>query len=107
MKKIVAIIEKASDGGYGIYCPDVTGLALFGYGSTEKEAKENLQENLEVILEHCEEENKPIPEILNIDKISFEYKYDFPDFFRPYPFFNMKNTTSYPYRKKLNYTTIG
>jgi predicted RNase H-like HicB family nuclease len=89
MKKVVAIIEKASDGGYGIYCPDVTGLALFGHGLTEKEAKENLQENLESILEYYEEEGKPIPEVLNKGKISFEYKYDFSGFFKAYPIFNI------------------
>ena len=89
MKKVVAIIEKASDGGYGIHCPDITGAALFGYGLTEKEAKENLQENLEAILEYCEEEKKPIPEILADGKISFEYKYDFSGFFKTYPFFNV------------------
>ena len=89
MKKVVAIIEKASDGGYGIYCPDLKGVALYGYGLTEKEAKENLQENLESILEYYEEENKPVPEALGTGKISFEYKYDFSGFFKTYPFFNV------------------
>jgi len=89
MKKVIAIIEKASDGGYGIYCPDLKGVALYGYGLTEKEAKENLDENLESILEYYEEENKPAPEILSGDKISFEYKYDFSGFFKTYSFFNV------------------
>ena len=37
MGKIIAIIEKSEDGGYGIYAPDFKGL--FGYGETEEEAK--------------------------------------------------------------------
>ena len=89
MKKVVAIIEKASDGGYGIYCLDLEGVALYGYGLSEKEAKENLQENLESVLEYYEEENKPVPEVLCSGKISFEYKYDFSGFFKTYPFFNV------------------
>jgi predicted RNase H-like HicB family nuclease len=89
MKKIVAVIEKASDGGYGIYCPDVKEIVLFGYGLTEKEAKDNLQENLEAALEYYEEENKPVPEIFDSGKISFEYKYDFSGFFKTYSFFNV------------------
>jgi predicted RNase H-like HicB family nuclease len=89
MKKAVAIIEKATDGGYGIYCPDLEGVALYGYGLTEAEAKENLLENLDSILEYYEEENKPIPEILDGGKIEFEYKYDFSGFFKAYPVFNV------------------
>ena len=34
MKKIIAIIEKASDGGYGIYCPELKGVSLYGHGLT-------------------------------------------------------------------------
>ena len=87
--KIVAVIEKASDGGYGIYCPDLKGIALYGYGLTEREAKENLQDNLEMILEHYEEENLHLPEVLSNGKINFEYKYDFSGFFKTYPVFNV------------------
>ena len=37
MKTIVAIIEKAEDGGYGVYTKSVQGA--YGYGLTEQEAK--------------------------------------------------------------------
>jgi predicted RNase H-like HicB family nuclease len=94
MKKTVAIIEKASDGGYGIHCPGLTGTVLYGYGLTEKEAKENLLENLESILEHYEEENRPVPEVLNNGKIEFEYRYDFSGFFKAFPFFNVSGLAS-------------
>jgi len=69
MKTIVAVIEKAEDGGYGIYCPELKSVALYGYGLTEQEAKENLS----AILEHYEEENEIIPENISGD-VSFEYK---------------------------------
>jgi predicted RNase H-like HicB family nuclease len=94
MKKTSAIIEKASDGGYGIYCPDLPDVALYGYGLSENEAKENLWENLESILEYYEEENKPVPEALNNGKIEFEYKYDFSGFFKAFPFFNVSGLAS-------------
>jgi len=87
--KIVAVIEKTSDGGYGIYCPDLQGIALYGYGLTEQEAKENLQENLEMVLDHYEEEDLPLPEMLGNGKVNFEYKYDFSGFFKAYPVFNV------------------
>ena len=74
MKKIIAIIEKASDGGYGIYCPELKGVSLYGHGLTEQEAVENLYENLEAILEYYEEENKPVPDVLNSGAIAFDYR---------------------------------
>jgi predicted RNase H-like HicB family nuclease len=86
--RVVAIIERASDGGYGIYCPNLEGIALFGYGLTETEAKDDLLFNLEGILEHYDEENIPVPEALK-EKIDFEYKYDFSGFFKTYPIFNV------------------
>lgn len=91
MKKVIAVIEKASDGGYGIYLPEMKGSVLYGYGITEDEAKENLSENLESILEYYEEENKPIPEVLNGGSLEFDYRYDFSGFFKAYPIFNVSS----------------
>ena len=91
--KTTAIIEKATDGGYGIYCPDLNDVALFGHGLSEDEAKENLQENLEAILEYYEDENLPVPDMLQ-GKIEFEYKYDFSAFFEAYPMFNVSGLAS-------------
>ncbi len=88
-KKVTAIIEKASDGGYGIYCPELEGISLYGYGVTEDEAKEDLNYNLEMFVEHYQEKNQPIPEVLNNGKIGFDFKYDFSGFFKSYPVFNV------------------
>lgn len=89
MKKVIAVIEKASDGGYGIYLPEFEGAALYGYGVTEYEAKDNLLKNMESILEFYEDEEMPIPEVLNGGDLEFEYRYDFSGFFKAYPFFNV------------------
>jgi predicted RNase H-like HicB family nuclease len=88
MKRIKAIIEKAKDGGYGIYCPELKDFALYGYGFSEQEAKENLQENIEIIVEHCHETNQPVHEFLT-GTVEFDYRYDFSGFFKAYPVFNV------------------
>ena len=89
MKEIVAIIEKASDGGYGIYCPELQEVpALFGHGMTEQEAKENLHENLEAAIEHFEEQGVEVPAFLT-GKVEFDYRYDFSGFFKTYSCFNV------------------
>jgi predicted RNase H-like HicB family nuclease len=87
-KKILnAIIEKAKDGGYGIYVSDVE--FLFGYGLTEQEAKQDLQEILEEKIEDYKARNIAIPAELNNGNIRFEYHYDFSGFFLAFPFFNV------------------
>ncbi len=87
MKKVDVIIEKSAEGGYGIYAPSVPGL--FGYGLTEAEAKESLQEALESALEEYEERGNGLPQELGDGNIEFEYKYDFSAFFKRFPFFNV------------------
>ena len=89
MKKVTAVIEKSFDGGYGIYIPEIKGVALYGYGVTEDEARANLMENLESILEFYEEENQSVPEVLNGGNLEFDYRYDFSGFFNAYPIFNV------------------
>lgn len=93
-KRINTIIERSSDGGYGIYCPDLEGISLFGHGVTEEEAKEDLQNNLLLLLEHYEENNQPIPDVLNSKHVLFDYKYDFSGFFKTYPIFNVSELAS-------------
>ncbi|KAA6332134.1 hypothetical protein EZS27_019322 [termite gut metagenome] len=83
--KIIAVIEKSKEGGYGIYAPSVVGL--FGYGLTEQEAKESLNDALESIVEEYEERGEPIPEALNSPE--FEYRYDLSAFFKLFPFLNV------------------
>jgi predicted RNase H-like HicB family nuclease len=93
-RKMNAIIERASDGGYGVYCPDVDGVVLCGYGSTEEEAKADLKSVLEMNIEHFKENKTPLPKALSGD-IEFEYSYDFSGFFKTYPVFNVSELAKY------------
>jgi predicted RNase H-like HicB family nuclease len=73
-KILIAVIEKASDGGYGIYVPDIE--FLFGYGLTEQEAKQDLMDVLEEKIEDYQERGIEIPAELNGGNIEFEYRYE-------------------------------
>jgi predicted RNase H-like HicB family nuclease len=86
-KTLIAIIEKASDGGYGIYVPNIE--FLFGYGLTEQEAKQDLIEILEERIEDYQERGIEIPAELNNGNVEFDYRYDFSGFFQSFPFFNV------------------
>ena len=86
-KKVIAIIEKADDDGYGIYVPDIE--FLFGYGLTEQEAKQDLIETLEEKIEDYKERQIEIPAELNEGNIEFDYRYDFSGRFQSFPFFNV------------------
>ena len=85
MGKIIEIIEKSEDGGYGIYAPEFKGL--FGYGETEEEAKESLCDAIESQIEYYEENGKDVPEALQ-GNTEFEYHYDISAFFKAFPFIN-------------------
>ena len=63
--KIVNIIfEKAIDGGYSCYMREsVPCFALFGYGDSEKEAKEDLLQSYEEIKEMLKDEGKKVPKL--------------------------------------------
>jgi predicted RNase H-like HicB family nuclease len=60
MKKFAIIIEKAPDGGYGAYAPDLPGCV--GMGATKSEALENMAEAIQLHLEGLREEGLPIPD---------------------------------------------
>ena len=53
-KKVEAIIERASDGGYGIYIPDIPGIGVIG--DSEEEVKANLMEVISDIVEQCKQD---------------------------------------------------
>ena len=87
MKILKAIIEKGKDGFYSIYIPEITGL--FGTGETEREAKENLNEAIEMALEHVEETGEWGDYSPLQGKYSIEYAYDLSGFFKTYDFFDV------------------
>jgi len=87
MKTLKAIIEKGKDGFYSIYIPVITGL--YGAGETEKEAKENLNEAIEMALEHVEETGEWGDYSPLKGNYSIEYAYDLSGFFKTYDFFDV------------------
>jgi predicted RNase H-like HicB family nuclease len=60
MKKYAIIIEKASDGGYGAYAPDLPGC--IGMGQSKEDALQNMAEAIQFHLEGLKHEGIPLPE---------------------------------------------
>ncbi len=86
-KKVEAIIEKAPDGGYGIYIPSIPGIGVIG--DTEDEAKMNLWETIRDIVEQCKADG--VPDNLNGGKLNISYKYDPSAFFKTFNIFNVSS----------------
>lgn len=86
MKTIVAIIEKANDGGYGVWA-EKDGVPVTGYGETEAEAKQEFLDMINYYIEDIKEANEPIPDWYD-DDIQIEWKYDLSAFFQSFPFIN-------------------
>lgn len=60
MVKYAIIIEKAADGGYGAYVPDLPGC--IGMGNTRDETMQNIAEAINFHLEGMKAEGIPIPQ---------------------------------------------
>lgn len=59
MVRFAIIIEKATDGGYGAYVPDLPGCV--GMGSTKEEVIANIAEAIQFHIEGMKAEGIPIP----------------------------------------------
>ena len=84
-KKVEAIIEKASDGGYGIYIPELPGIGVIG--DTEEQAKNNLLEVISDIVKQCEADG--VKDQVNGGNLEITYRYDFSAFFKTFNMFNV------------------
>lgn len=71
MKTIEAIIERASDGTYDVYCPDEI---FSGAGETVAEAKEDMIKQMKLFKDTAKEEGLRYPEFLDS---GFEISYSF------------------------------
>lgn len=91
MKTIVATIEKASDGGYGIYAEPA---GLVGYGLTEEEAKADFISVLEDQAAYYKQRCGEFPSWYD-SELQIEYRYDLSGFFLRYPFINASEFASY------------
>jgi predicted RNase H-like HicB family nuclease len=59
MVRYAVIIEKAPDGGYGAYIPDLPGCV--GMGNTKEETLENIAEAIQFHIEGMKAEGLPVP----------------------------------------------
>lgn len=70
MKKFAIVIEKAADGGYGAYAPDLPGCV--GMGATKEETIQNMAEAIQFHLEGLKEEGLPIPDsVSDVENLVF------------------------------------
>ena len=92
MKAITAIIEKASDGGYAIYCKEISGLV--GSGLTEKEAKEDFVQVLDEQADFYKERHGKFPKWY-ADEYEIEYRYDMSALFLSFPYINASEFAQY------------
>lgn len=72
MKTIEAIIEKANDGGYGVYCTD---QPFTGMGNTAQDAKANMMEQMDFFKQTAIEDGFECPAFLN-EPFDIIYKFD-------------------------------
>ena len=91
MRTITATIEKASDGGYGIYT-DIPGL--IGSGLTEEEAKADFCGVLKEQAAYYYERTTTYPDWYE-EGYEIEYRYDLSGFFLSFPFINASEFATY------------
>lgn len=87
MKKITAIIEKADDGGYGIYAED-SRIPLFSNGMSEQEAKDEFEALVHEQAEFMRNRQGCYPEWYS-ENVKIDYRYDMSGFFLAFPFINV------------------
>ena len=88
MKKILAIIEKGTDGMYSVYTPSTTSTVLNGQGNTVEEAIEDMKEAMREVIEAYQEADGKVPDELQ-GPLEFEYKYDVPSLFNHFDVLNL------------------
>ncbi len=81
--KTKAIIERAADGTYSIFTPELQSTTIIGSGNTIAEAREDFDISVRTLIEMYAEENRTMPDELK--DITFEFKYDLASFFDYYP----------------------
>lgn len=59
MTSYAVVIERASDGGYGVWSPDLPGVVALG--ETEAEAVDEMREAIKFHLDGLREDGQPIP----------------------------------------------
>ena len=82
--KVVCIIEMAKDGGFSCYSKEeFDGFALFGYGDSVAETREDCMDGYREIKEIRKAQGMDVPDI------EFEWKYDLASFFNYFKWLNI------------------
>lgn len=82
--KVDIIVEMASDGGFACYMKEqIPDFALFGYGETVQQAKEDMLIAYQEITEMLKEQGLDVP------SLEFIYHYDMKSFFDYFDFLNV------------------
>jgi predicted RNase H-like HicB family nuclease len=72
MKQVEAIIERASDGTYSVYCKNEM---FSGMGDSSEDAKKNMMEQMQFYKKTAIEDGRKYPEFLD-SEIEIVYKFD-------------------------------
>ena len=91
--KIVAIIEKGSDGYFSIHSEDHLGNSFFGgFGNSVAEAKEDFRTSIFEAIQEQRLDGRPVPDM---SEMEVEYHYDIPSFFNSFDYFNVSKFAEY------------
>ncbi len=108
--KTTAIIETGPEGDFDIILSDLENHGIWGHGETVQEAKDDLLNSYQEMIDSYVEERKPIPEELR--DLEFDYKYDIASFFNEFNWINisalakvlgMNRSLLYQYKKGDTY----
>jgi predicted RNase H-like HicB family nuclease len=60
MKAYPVVYERADDGGWGAYAPDLPGLGVVG--DTQEEVRQLIRDGIRLHIDSLREHNDPVPE---------------------------------------------
>lgn len=89
--KTVALIEKGADGTFGIYTPDLEST-IIGNGATVAEARADFERSWQEIQKAFAAAGEDLP--VELQDLSFEYRYDIASVFDYYDFINVSKFAS-------------
>ena len=91
--KILAIVEKGSDGLFSVYSEDHFGNSFFGgFGDCVSKAKDDFVVSVKEAIHEERAEGHPVPDL---EDISILYRYDIPSFFNFFDFINVSKFAEY------------
>jgi hypothetical protein len=102
IKKAEVMIEKSSEGGYGIYIPSIPGIGVIG--DTEEEAKMNLREVISDMADQCKKDG--VRDRVNGGNLDISYQYDPSVFLKAFGNFNVSHLEYEEITQFSNFDTL-